>query len=70
MDIYIIDKSDFKNIPFESIEEFKHRDFSSKKKLEEHCLTYFLLNKILKDIYKYRKNKAARFSIDCKKNEF
>lgn len=60
MDIYIIDKSDFKNIPFESIEEFKHRDFSSKKKLEEHCLTYFLLNKILKDIYKIQ-NRAICF---------
>ena len=49
MDIFIIKKSEFENIEEDILKNFQHKNFSNIKKLKEHCLSYYILDKILKE---------------------
>ena len=76
MDIFVINKSDINNIEPELLEQFRYKTISNKNKLSEHCLSYLMLDRILKEVYKienrelefvkgkpYLKNRQKFFSI-------
>ena len=52
MDIFIINKKNTNNISDDLLREFEHKNFSNKKKWQEHCLAYLMLDRILKEVYK------------------
>lgn len=52
MDIFIIKKFDYKNIEKNILITYQHKEFSNENKLREHCLAYFMLDKILKDKFR------------------
>ena len=60
MDIFIINKSEFENIEDNILKKFQHKNFTDTNKLKEHCLSYFMLDKILKE----------NFNIENRKLEF
>lgn len=51
MDIFVINISDADNIKPELLEEFRHKDFSNAKKKKEHCFSYLMADRILKEVY-------------------
>ena len=55
MDIFVIIKSNASNIELELLEKFRHKNISNKNKLTEHCFSYLMLDRILKEIYKIEK---------------
>lgn len=76
MDIFIINTSDANNISEDLLKQFEHQKFSNIAKWKEHCLSYLMLDRILKEVYKipnrdiefinkkpYLKNKHIYFSI-------
>ena len=52
MDIFIINTSDADNIKPELLDEFRHKEFKNEKKRKEHCFSYLMLDRILKEVYK------------------
>lgn len=52
MDIFVINTSDADNIKPELLDEFRHKEFKNEKKQKEHCLSYLMLDRILKEVYK------------------
>jgi len=52
MDIFVISTSDSDNIRPELLEEYKHKEFSNKEKQKEHCFSYLMLDRILREVYK------------------
>lgn len=52
MDIFVINISDADNIKPELLEEFRHKEFTNTKKQKEHCLSYLMTDRILKNVYK------------------
>ena len=51
MDIFVIKIADADNIRPELLEEFRYKDFSNEKKKKEHCLSYLMTDRILKNVY-------------------
>ena len=51
MDIFVINISDADNIKPELLEEFRHKEFTNIKKQKEHCLSYLMTDRILKNVY-------------------
>jgi 4'-phosphopantetheinyl transferase len=51
MEIYVIDTTNFNNLSLSSLKKFKKKEIKNQKTLRIHCLTYFLLDDILKKIY-------------------
>lgn len=60
MDIYIINTSEAENIDKEVLDNYSHKSITNTKKHKTHCLSYFMLDKILKEIYKI-KNRELEF---------
>jgi len=54
MNIFIINISEIDNIPNALLDSFKHKDFLNTKKQKEHCFTYLMLDRILKEVYKIK----------------
>ncbi len=52
MDIFVINISDANNIKPELLERFMHKDFSNAKKKTEHCFSYLMTDRILREVYK------------------
>ena len=52
MDIFVINISDADKIKPELLEEFRHKEFINIKKQKEHCLSYLMTDRILKNVYK------------------
>lgn len=76
MDIFVINTNNADNIKPELLEEFRHKKITNRKKLREHCLSYLMLDRILKEVYKienyelefvnnkpYLKNRQKYFSL-------
>lgn len=57
MDIFVINVSDINNIKPELLEEFRHKDFLNEEKKKEHCFSYLMLDRILKEVYKIKNRK-------------
>ena len=51
MDIFIIEKNNTKKISSDLLNEFRYKNISNKKRLYEHCFSYIMLDKILKEVY-------------------
>ena len=81
MDIFIIDKNKVKVPDRKILERFQYKNFSDADKLKEHCLSYYLLDKILRDNYNvenrelefisqkpYLKSREIHFSISHSRN--
>ena len=51
MDIFVINLSDADNIKPELLEEFRHKEFKNKAKQKEHCFSYLMTDRILKEVY-------------------
>ena len=60
MDIYVINITDADNIKPELLEEFRHKDFTNLKKQKEHCLSYLMTDRILKNVYNIE-NREIKF---------
>ena len=52
MDIFLIKTSSADNVSSELLEQFGHKNFSNQKKKTEHCFSYLMLDRILKEVYK------------------
>ena len=81
MDIFIINTSNTDNISNDLLTEFEHKNFSNIKKRKQHCLSYLMLDRILKEVYKISdrtiefinkkptlKNKSKFFSMSHSRN--
>lgn len=51
MDVFIVKLSECSNIAEHELLKFKKKAFTNRKKLLEHCFTYFMLDKLLKERY-------------------
>lgn len=51
MDVFVINLADADNIKPELLENFKHKDFINKEKQKEHCFSYLMLDRILREVY-------------------
>lgn len=51
MDIFVIHTSEAKNITNEMLSEFQHKNFTNETKRVQHCFTYLMLDRILKEVY-------------------
>ncbi len=51
MDIFIIKILDADNIHKELLKSFQKKEISNSKKWNEHCLSYLMIDRILKDFY-------------------
>lgn len=60
MEIFVINSSDSENIEQNLLEKFKHKEFSNKTKLREHCMSYLMLDRILKEVY-HIENREVEF---------
>ena len=60
MDIFVVNISDAENIKPELLEAFRHKEFSNLKKKKEHCFSYLMLDRILKEVYKIQ-NREIEF---------
>ncbi len=52
MDIFIIETIDADNVHKELLKEFQKKEISNEKKLNQHCLSYLMVDRILRDFYK------------------
>ena len=52
MDIFVINTSAADNIKPELLERFGHKEFSNLIKKKEHCFSYLMADRILKEVYK------------------
>lgn len=51
MDIFIIEIVDADNVHEKLLKEFQKREISNPKKWNEHCLSYLMVDRILRDFY-------------------
>lgn len=51
MDIFVIEIIDADNVHQELLLEFKKKEISNPKKLNEHCLSYLMVDRILREFY-------------------
>ena len=61
MDIFITNVSDANNIQSELLELFGHKKISNPQKRKEHCFSYLMLDRILKNVYKI-KNREIEYT--------
>ena len=59
MDIYVIKTKHSTKISDDILKKFEKKPFSMKRKWREHCFSYFMLDKILDDIYKIENRKIV-----------
>ena len=52
MDIFVIEVIDADNVHKELLKEFQKKDISNPKKWNEHCLSYLMVDRILREFYK------------------
>ena len=62
MDIFIINTNNADKIPDNMLKQFEHKSISHEQKRKEHCLSYLMLDRILKEVY--------HISISDRKPEF
>lgn len=51
MDVFLIEVIDADNVHMELLREFQKREISNSKKWNEHCLSYLMVDRILRDFY-------------------
>ena len=51
MDIFVIEIVDADNVHKELLKEFQKKEISNPKKWNEHCLSYLMVDRILRDFY-------------------
>lgn len=52
MDIFIIEIIDADNVHMELLKEFQKKEINNSKKWNQHCLSYLMVDRILRDFYK------------------
>ena len=52
MDIFIIEVVDADNVHEELLKEFQKKEISDSKRRNEHCLSYLMVDRILREFYK------------------
>ncbi len=52
MDIFIIKTTDVDELHKNLLLEFKKKDITNPQKLNQHCLSYLMLDRILREVYK------------------
>ena len=52
MDIFIIEIIDADNVHMELLKEFQKKEINNGKKWNQHCLSYLMVDRILRDFYK------------------
>ena len=52
MDIFVIEVIDADNVHKELLKEFQKKEISNPKKWNEHCLSYLMVDRILREFYK------------------
>lgn len=60
MDIFIINTETAQNIPRELLLQYKQKEIHNEKKLIQHCLSYLMVDKILKEVYNVE-NRAIEY---------
>ena len=50
MDIFLIDKKNIENIQEDLLLKFRKKDFSDIEKQKEHCFSYLMTDRILKEV--------------------
>ena len=61
MDIFILDVADADNISLKILKEFQKKEISDKKKLSQHCLSYLMVDRILKEFYNIKDREVTFF---------
>jgi len=51
MDIFVIKLDSLNNVPIEMVKEFQKKEISNPKKLLEHCFSYLMIDRILREFY-------------------
>lgn len=59
MDIFAIKINDLESLNKEALKQFEKKVIKDEKKRLIHCLTYFMLDKILKDVYKIQDSEVV-----------
>lgn len=52
MDIFIIGTNNVNKVSEELLKEYQKKEISDEKTLKTHCLSYLMIDKILKEVYK------------------
>ncbi len=52
MDIFVVDVAEANNIEETLLKEFQKKEITNKKRWNQHCLSYLMLDRILKEVYK------------------
>ncbi len=58
MDIFVIELIDVDNVHKELLKEFQKKEISNQKKWEQHCLSYLMVDRILREFYKIENRKV------------
>lgn len=66
MDIFIIEVTDADNVHMELLKEFQKKEFSDSKKWNQHCLSYLMVDRILREFYQIENREV----IFCGKKPF
>ena len=61
MDIFIIKTEDAKKVDINLLKEFQKKEISVQSKLETHCFSYLMVDRILREVYKI-KNREILFA--------
>ena len=82
MDIFVIEIVDADNVHMELLKQFQKKEISNPQKWNEHCLSYLMVDRVLREVYKiedreiefvgkkpFLKNRKKFFSISHS-NEF
>ena len=59
MDIFILNSENIKNISEELLLKFQKKNFSNFEALKMHCFSYFMLDKILDEVYGIKNKKVV-----------
>ena len=51
MDIFVIEIVDADNVHMELLKQFQKKEISNPKKWNEHCFSYLMVDRILRDFY-------------------
>ena len=57
MDIFVIRIEDANNVNEDLLKEFQKKEISNEKKRKTHCFSYFMVDRILREVYKIENRK-------------
>ena len=59
MDIFVIETIDADNVHVELLKQFQKKEISNSEKWNEHCLSYLMVDRILKEFYQIENRKIV-----------